>query len=82
MLIASSIRSTSRRLVVNTSRLSLSTVTQPKSNEENKEAVPSNDLLEAQRLAKEQKLHQTTAIVPPVATSTDNFQAGLSPIPS
>lgn len=82
MLIASSIRSTSRRLVVNTSRLSLSTVTQPKSNEENKEAVPSNDLLEAQRLAKEQKLHQTTAIVPPVATSTDKFQAGLSPIPS
>jgi hypothetical protein len=41
------------------------------------EAVPTNDLLEAKRIENEQKNARTST---PVATSTDKFSAGLSPL--
>ena len=43
----------------------------------NVEAVPSNDLLEAKRLENEQKNIKSST---PVATSTEKFSAGLSPL--
>jgi hypothetical protein len=77
------LRQTSRRLVFHTSRSTFSALPQqktsdlPKSNVGNIKAVPSNDLLEEKRLENEQKNIKSAT---PVATSTEKFSAGLSPL--
>jgi hypothetical protein len=118
MLAIYCLRHTSRRLVLNTSRSTFSTLPHPKSSEvktgadttsnnypgfynaaksddvllhdlkkstvptskiDSKESVPANDLLEAQRIEKEQK-NEKTLTSTPVVTSAEKFAAGLSPI--
>jgi hypothetical protein len=105
------LRQTSRRLIINSSRSTFSTLPYPKSSESqagtdgtsnnysgfNKttntdriqlddlkksktdgvESVPPNDILEAKRIQIEQKNNKLST---PVATSTDKFSAGLSPM--
>jgi hypothetical protein len=111
MLVSYCLRHTSRRLIINTSRSTFSTLPYPKSSEtkagtdgtssnfpefyntgnpdrialddlkksktNHTDSVPHNDVLEAQRIEKEQK---TDKKLPPVVTSTEKFAAGLSPI--